>query len=207
MVCVFVRKTSEPLTSLVKQIAKKIGENDKLKSLVVILSRKESTADDLRKLASSAGIKHVPLTTHGDHAVVSAGYDGSIAVWDAWAANALLFRYQGFALDGGGPCRSITLTATPRALGGKSVEDAPASSRLAIAYVGHDATWRTLLLRAPHQLETTARHVAASSLADLAAAKRAVLMASIAARAGVRPPAAAASDDEDDDLVALKKRK
>ena len=156
---------------------------------------------------ASLAVGSATLTTHGDHAVVSAGYDGSIAVWDAWAANALLFRYQGFALDGGGPCRSITLTATPRALGGKSVEDAPASSRLAIAYVGHDATWRTLLLRAPHQLETTARHVAASSLADLAAAKRAVLMASIAARAGVRPPAAAASDDEDDDLVALKKRK
>jgi hypothetical protein len=66
VVCVFARKTSEPLASLVKQIDGKIGENGKLKSFVVILSRKESTADDLRKLAKEAGIKHVPLTMHGD---------------------------------------------------------------------------------------------------------------------------------------------
>ena len=63
MVCVFARKTSEPLASLVKQIDAKIGENSKLKSFVVITPKKgEDPAEDLRKLASSAGITHVPLT-------------------------------------------------------------------------------------------------------------------------------------------------
>ncbi len=63
MVCVFARKTSEPLASLVKQIDEKIGENSKLKSFVVITPKKgENPAEDLKKLASSAGIKHVPLT-------------------------------------------------------------------------------------------------------------------------------------------------
>jgi len=67
VVCVFARKTSEPLASLVKQIDKKIGENNKLKSFVVVLTREgDKAAEDLRKLASSAGIKHVPLTIHGD---------------------------------------------------------------------------------------------------------------------------------------------
>ena len=56
MVCVFARKTSEPLASLVKQIDQKIGENDKLKGFVVILSDKETVPDDLRKLARTAGI-------------------------------------------------------------------------------------------------------------------------------------------------------
>jgi hypothetical protein len=51
------------LASLVKKIDDKIGENSKLKSFVVITPKKgESPADDLRKLASDAGIKHVPLT-------------------------------------------------------------------------------------------------------------------------------------------------
>ena len=59
----FARKTSEPLASLVKQIDKKIGENGKLKSFVVITPKKdESPADDLKKLASDASVKHVPLT-------------------------------------------------------------------------------------------------------------------------------------------------
>jgi hypothetical protein len=63
VVCVFARKTSEPLTSLVKQIDRKIGENDKLKSFVVILSDNgDKAADELRKLAQKAGIKNVPLT-------------------------------------------------------------------------------------------------------------------------------------------------
>ena len=56
MVCVFARKTSEPLTSLVKQIDKKIGENKKLKSFVVLLTDKgDKSAEDLRKLAKDAG--------------------------------------------------------------------------------------------------------------------------------------------------------
>jgi len=63
VVCVFARKTSEPLASLVKQIDEKIGENGKLKSFVVILPPKgDKPADDLKKLAHDAGIKHVPLT-------------------------------------------------------------------------------------------------------------------------------------------------
>ena len=70
MVCVFARKTSEPLASLVRKIDSKIGEEKKLKGFVVLLSDKEAAPDDLRKLASSAGIKNVPLTVHGDPAGV-----------------------------------------------------------------------------------------------------------------------------------------
>ncbi len=67
MVCVFARKTSEPLASLVKQIDRKIGENDRLKSFVVITTRqKEPTTAELRKLAKDAGIQHVPLTMYGE---------------------------------------------------------------------------------------------------------------------------------------------
>ncbi len=66
MVCVFARKTSEPLASLVKQIDSKIGENDKLKSFVVLLSQDEKAPEALEKLAKDNKIKHVPLTVHGD---------------------------------------------------------------------------------------------------------------------------------------------
>ena len=67
MVCVFARKTSEPLASLVKKIDKKIDENEKLKSFVVILTKDgDKTKEDLKKLAQDAGIKHVPLTMHQD---------------------------------------------------------------------------------------------------------------------------------------------
>jgi hypothetical protein len=63
VVCVFARKTSEPLASLVKQIDEKIGEDGKLKGFVVIVPKKgEDPSEDLRKLADEAGIKHVPLT-------------------------------------------------------------------------------------------------------------------------------------------------
>ena len=69
MVCVFARSTSEPLASLVKKIDEKIGENGKLKSFVVILTNKgEKTAEELKKLASESGIKHVPLTMLQDPA-------------------------------------------------------------------------------------------------------------------------------------------
>ncbi len=87
MVCVFARKTSEPLASLVKQIDSKIGENGRLKSFVVILSRDvEQTAEDLRKLAKDAGITHVPLTIHGDPAEVpdyelSKDADVTVVMW------------------------------------------------------------------------------------------------------------------------------
>ena len=67
MVCVFARKTSEPLASLVKQIDKKIGENGKLKGFVVILTKEgDKTKEDLKKLAADASIHHVPLTMHQD---------------------------------------------------------------------------------------------------------------------------------------------
>lgn len=66
MVCVFTRKTSEPLASLVKKIDAKIGENGKLKSFVVLLSQDEKAPESLEKLAKDAEVKHVPLTVHGD---------------------------------------------------------------------------------------------------------------------------------------------
>jgi hypothetical protein len=67
VVCVFTRKTSEPLTSLVKQIDKKIGESRQLKSFVVITTQqKDKTAAELRRLAKDSGIKNVPLTMFGD---------------------------------------------------------------------------------------------------------------------------------------------
>jgi predicted TIM-barrel fold metal-dependent hydrolase len=65
VVCVFARKTSEPLASLAKKIDEKIRENDRLKSFVVVLTDKgDEAADELRKLAQDARIKHVPLTLH-----------------------------------------------------------------------------------------------------------------------------------------------
>jgi predicted protein tyrosine phosphatase len=67
VVCVFARKTSEPLTSLVKQIDRKIGENNRLKSFVVITTQqKDATAEELKKLAQDAKIQHVPLTMFGE---------------------------------------------------------------------------------------------------------------------------------------------
>ena len=67
MVCVFARKTSEPLASLVKQIDKKIGENARLKSFVVIMTKDgEKTTEDLKKLATEASVKNVPLTMIGE---------------------------------------------------------------------------------------------------------------------------------------------
>ena len=68
MVCVFARKTSEPLASLVKKIDEKIGEDNKLKAFVVVLTERteKTAAEDLKKLAEEAGIKHVPLTLHQD---------------------------------------------------------------------------------------------------------------------------------------------
>jgi hypothetical protein len=87
VVCVFARKTSEPLTSLVKKIDDKIGENGKLKSFVVLLSDKGDTAaDDLRKLAKEGSIKHVPLTLHQDPAGlpdydISKNADLTVLMW------------------------------------------------------------------------------------------------------------------------------
>jgi predicted transcriptional regulator len=67
VVCVFARKTSEPLASLVKQIDKQIGENASLKSFVVIMTKDGAkTADALKKLARDGGVKNVPLTMIGE---------------------------------------------------------------------------------------------------------------------------------------------
>jgi hypothetical protein len=67
VVCVFARKTSEPLASLVKQIDKKIDENAKLKSFVVVLGGEPDRArEDIRKLANENGIKNIPLTMFGE---------------------------------------------------------------------------------------------------------------------------------------------
>jgi hypothetical protein len=63
VVCVIARSTSESLTSLVKQIDKKIAENKKLKSFVVILTDDASkTSDQLKSLAKDANVKSIPLT-------------------------------------------------------------------------------------------------------------------------------------------------
>ena len=89
MVCVFARSTSEPLASLVKKIDDKIGENSKLKSFVVILTDKgEKTAEELKKLASESGIKHVPLTMLQDPAgppdyEIAKNADYTVLMWKA----------------------------------------------------------------------------------------------------------------------------
>jgi hypothetical protein len=52
---------------LVKQIDKKIGEDQELKSFVVITTQqKDKTAMELRRLAMDGGIKNVPLTMFGE---------------------------------------------------------------------------------------------------------------------------------------------
>ena len=67
MVCVFARKTSEPLASLVKQIDEKIAENGQLKSFVVVYGGEpDKTRDALMKLATDNSIKNVPLTMYGE---------------------------------------------------------------------------------------------------------------------------------------------
>jgi hypothetical protein len=69
VVCVFARKTSEPLASLVKQIDEKIGENKSLKSFVVVLTDDgKGAAAALKDIASKSGIKNVPMTLHQDAA-------------------------------------------------------------------------------------------------------------------------------------------
>ena len=88
MVCVFARKTSEPLASLVKQIDKKIGENGSLKSFVVIMTKDgETTSESLKKLAKEAGVKNVPLTMIGEKDgppdyEISADADITVLMWN-----------------------------------------------------------------------------------------------------------------------------
>ncbi len=67
VVCVFVRKTSEPLASLVKQIDRKVEANDPLKSFVVVMTKEPGKIpEELRKLAQDGTIKNVPLTMYGE---------------------------------------------------------------------------------------------------------------------------------------------
>lgn len=67
MVCVFTRKTSEPLASLVKQIDEKIAGNKALKSFVVVLGQSpDKGREELRKLAHEKGISNIPLTMYGE---------------------------------------------------------------------------------------------------------------------------------------------
>jgi len=92
VVCVFARKTTEPLASLVKQIDEKIGENDKLKGFVVILPGKgDEPAGSLTKLARTAGIKHVPLT-------IGEGPDGPPDYEIAKAADVTVLMWNGHKL-------------------------------------------------------------------------------------------------------------
>ncbi len=88
MVCVFARKTSEPLASLVKKIDEKIGEDNKLKAFVVVLTERtdKATAGELKTLAEQAGIKHVPLTLHQDPVgpadyEIAKGADFTVLMW------------------------------------------------------------------------------------------------------------------------------
>ncbi len=88
MVCVFARKTSEPLASLVKQIDKKIGENEKLKSFVVIMTKDDTnTPEALKKLAKEASVKHIPLTMIGEKDgppdyEISSDADFTVLMWN-----------------------------------------------------------------------------------------------------------------------------
>jgi hypothetical protein len=94
VVCVFARKTSEPLASLVKQIDAKIGENKSLKSFVVIMTTSgEKPREDLKKLAKEAGVKNVPLTMIGEKDgppdyEVSTDADVTVVMWNKHSVKA-----------------------------------------------------------------------------------------------------------------------
>jgi hypothetical protein len=63
VVCVFARKTSESLASLVKQLDAKINETRKFNGFVVLTTKQgENPSGQLKKLAADAGIVSVPLT-------------------------------------------------------------------------------------------------------------------------------------------------
>jgi hypothetical protein len=88
VVCVFARKTSEPLASLVKQVDKKVAESDQLKSFVVICGNEpEKTRKALEKLAQDNSIKNVPLTMFGEPGgppdyELSRNADITVLMWD-----------------------------------------------------------------------------------------------------------------------------
>jgi hypothetical protein len=100
VVCVFARKTSEPLTSLVKQIDKKIAENGSLKSFVVLMTEKAGTVkEDLTKLAKEASVKNIPLTMMGEkdgppNYEISSDADVTVMMWKQGAVKVNL-GYKG----------------------------------------------------------------------------------------------------------------
>lgn len=85
---------------MVKQIDKKIGENKKLKSFVVILTKEgDKTKGDLEKMAADAGISHVPLTMHQDPAgppdyEIAKNADFTVLIWERHKVKAN-HAYQG----------------------------------------------------------------------------------------------------------------
>jgi hypothetical protein len=91
VVCVFARKTSEPLTSLVKKIDKKIAEEAKLKSFVVLMTTEPGTVkEDLTKLAKEASVKNIPLTMIGEKDgppdyEISSDADVTVMMWNQGA--------------------------------------------------------------------------------------------------------------------------
>jgi hypothetical protein len=100
VVCVFARKTSEPLASLVKQIDAKIGEKDELKSFVVIMTKDgEKAGEALKKLAKEASVKNVPLTMIGEKDgppdyEISADADVTVLMWNQGKVK-VNFAYKG----------------------------------------------------------------------------------------------------------------
>jgi hypothetical protein len=101
VICVFARKTSEPLASLVKQIDEKIGEkNDTLKSFVVVMTKDgDKTEEALKKLAKEASVKHVPLTMIGEKDgppdyEISADADVTVLMWNQGKVK-VNFAYKG----------------------------------------------------------------------------------------------------------------
>jgi hypothetical protein len=87
VVCVFARKTSEPLASLVKQIDEKVGESKALKSFVVIMTKDgDTTRGALKKLAGDASVKHIPMTMIGEKDgppdyEISSDADTTVIMW------------------------------------------------------------------------------------------------------------------------------
>lgn len=63
MVNIFARQINGPLISLIKQVNKKLADNDDVKGFVVILTEdSDATKKELKKVAKDHGIEHLPLT-------------------------------------------------------------------------------------------------------------------------------------------------
>lgn len=63
VVNVFARNIDDSLVSLIKEVDQKMGENDKLKGFVTLITDDpDAAAADLKKLAEKNKIKNLPLT-------------------------------------------------------------------------------------------------------------------------------------------------